>query len=304
MYELIIVGGGPAGMAASVYAARKRLKTLLITGDIGGQVNWTSGVENYLGYQFIEGADLIGKFQQQVNQFPIDQKIGVKVASIVKIDGGFEVIADSGDKYQGKTVLLASGKRPRRLNVEGEMELTGRGVTYCATCDGPVFAGQKVAVIGGGNSAIEAALDMVKVAEHVDMVSVTPLTGDPIMIEKLADAKNLMIYTNYQTEKILGQGLTEGIIIKEIKTGKTQQLDVTGIFIEIGLEPNSDMVRNLIKLNQNGEVPVNCSGETEIPGLYAAGDVTTVPEKQIVIAAGEGAKAALQADRYLQRLAR
>jgi len=304
MYEIIIVGGGPAGMAASVYAARKRLKTLLISGDIGGQVNWTSGVENYLGYQFIEGADLIGKFQQQVNQFPIDQKIGAKVAGIVKIDGGFEVAAESGEKYQGKTVLLATGKRPRRLNVEGEKELTGRGVTYCATCDGPIFAGQKVAVIGGGNSAIEATLDMVKVAEHVDMVSVTPLTGDPIMIEKLADAKNLTIYTGYQTEKILGQGLTEGIVIKEIKTGKTEQLDITGIFVEIGLEPNSDMVRNLVKLNQNGEVPVNCSGETEIPGLYAAGDVTTVPEKQIVIAAGEGAKAALQADRYLQRLAR
>jgi NADH-dependent peroxiredoxin subunit F len=304
MYEIIIVGGGPAGMAASVYAARKRLKTLLISGDIGGQVNWTSGVENYLGYQFIEGADLIGKFQQQVNQFPIDQKIGVKVGGIAKIDGGFEVVAESGEKYQGKTVLLATGKRPRRLNVEGEKELTGRGVTYCATCDGPIFAGQKVAVIGGGNSAIEAALDMVKVAEHVDMVSVTPLTGDPIMIEKLADAKNLTIYTEYQTEKILGQGLTEGIIIKEIKTGNTQQMDVTGIFVEIGLEPNSDMVKNLVKLNQNGEVPVNCSGETEIPGLYAAGDVTTVPEKQIVIAAGEGAKAALQADRYLQRLAR
>jgi len=304
MYEIIIVGGGPAGMSASVYAARKRLNTLLITSDIGGQVNWTSGVENYLGYQFIEGADLIGKFQKQVNQFPIDQKIGVKVSQIKKIDGGFEVISESGEIFQGKVVVLASGKRPRLLNVEGEKELTGRGVTYCATCDGPVFAGQKVAVIGGGNSAIEAALDMVKVAEHVDMVSVTPLTGDPIMIEKLADAKNLTIYTNYQTEKILGQGLTEGIIIKEIKTGKTQQLDDTGIFVEIGLEPNSDMVKDLLKLNEYGEVPINIACETEIPGFFAAGDVTIVPEKQIVIAAGEGAKAALQAHRYLQRQAK
>ena len=304
MYEIIIVGGGPAGMSASVYAARKRLNTLLITSDIGGQVNWTSGVENYLGYQFIEGADLIGKFQKQVNQFPIDQKIGVKVSQIKKIDGGFEVISESGEIFQGKAVVLASGKRPRLLNVEGEKELTGRGVTYCATCDGPVFAGQKVAVIGGGNSAIEAALEMVKVAEHVDMVSVTPLPGDPIMIEKLADAKNLTIYTNYQTEKILGQGLTEGIIIKEIKTGKTQQLDDTGIFVEIGLEPNSDMVKDLLKLNEYGEVPINIACETEIPGFFAAGDVTIVPEKQIVIAAGEGAKAALQAHRYLQRQAK
>ena len=304
MYEIIIIGGGPAGMAAAVYAARKRLNTLLIASDIGGQVNWTSGVENYLGYQFIEGADLISKFQQQVNQFPIDQKIGLKVIQVKKFDEGFEIIAESGEKFQSKVVLLATGKRPRRLNVEGEMELTGRGVTYCATCDGPVFTGQRVAVIGGGNSAIEAALDMVKIAEHVDMVSVTPLTGDPIMIEKLSAAKNLTIFTEFQTEKIFGQGLAKGIVIKDLKTGISQPLDVTGVFVEIGLVPNSDLVKDLIKLNENGEVPVNCSCETEIPGLYAAGDVTTVPEKQIVIAAGEGAKATLQAHRYLQRLAK
>ena len=304
MYEIIIVGGGPAGMAAAVYAARKRLNTLLITNDIGGQVNWTTGVENYLGYQFIEGSELISKFQQQVDQFPIEQKIGLKVKQVKKIDGGFEIIAESGEKFQSKVVLLATGKRPRRLNVEGEIELTGRGVTYCATCDGPVFTGQRVAVIGGGNSAIEAALDMIKIAEHVDMVSVTPLTGDPIMIEKLSAAKNLTIFTEFQTEKVFGQGLAEGIVIRDLKTGESQHLDVTGVFVEIGLVPNSDLVKDLLKLNEDGEVPVNCSCETEIPGLYAAGDVTTVPEKQIVIAAGEGAKAALQAHRYLQRLAK
>ena len=302
MYEIIIVGGGPAGMAAAVYSARKRVDTLMIASDIGGQVNWTSGVENYLGYQFIEGRDLIAKFQQQVEQFPITKKIGAKVKEIKKIEGGFEVVCESGETYQGKVVLLASGKRPRRLNVEGEMELTGRGVTYCAICDGPIFAGQKVAVIGGGNSAIEAALDMVKIAEHVDMISVTPLTGDAIMIEKLNEAKNLTIYTEFQTEKVLGTGLVDGIIVKNLKTGEIRQLDDTGVFIEIGLEPNSGMVRDLLKLNKDGEVPVNCSSETEIPGLFAAGDVTTVPEKQIVIAAGEGAKAALQAHKYLQRM--
>ena len=302
MYEIIIVGGGPAGMAAAVYSARKRVDTLLIASDIGGQVNWTSGVENYLGYQFIEGRDLIAKFQQQVEQFPIAKKIGPKVKQIKKIEGGFEVVCEAGEAYQGKVVLLASGKRPRRLNVEGEMELTGRGVTYCAICDGPIFAGQKVAVIGGGNSAIEAALDMVKIAEHVDMVSVTPLSGDAIMIEKLAEAKNLTIYTEYQTEKVLGMGLVDGIVVKNMKTEESRQLDDTGVIIEIGLAPNSDMVKDLLKLNHSGEVPVNCSCETEIPGLFAAGDVTNVPEKQIVIAAGEGAKAALQAHKYLQRM--
>ena len=304
MYEIIIVGGGPAGMVAAVYAARKRLNTLLISNDIGGQVNWTTGVENYLGYQFIEGHELIAKFQQQVDRFPIEQKIGLKVSQIKKINDGFEVISESSEKFQSKVVLLATGKRPRRLNVAGEMELTGRGVTYCAICDGPVFSGQRVAVIGGGNSAIEAALDMVKIAEHVDMVSTTPLTGDPIMIEKLSTANNLTIFKEYQTEKVIGQGLVEGIVVKDLKTGKSQQLDVTGVFIEIGLVPNSDLVKDLLKLNENGEVPINCSCKTEIPGLYAAGDVTTVPEKQIVIAAGEGAKAALQAHKYLQRLAK
>jgi alkyl hydroperoxide reductase subunit F len=175
-------------------------------------------------------------------------------------------------------------------------------VTYCSICDGPDFTGQRVAVIGGGNSAIEAALDVVKVAEHVDMVSVTPLTGDPILIQKLSDAANLKIYTEWQTDKILGQDSVEGIEIKDLKTGNSQQLDVTGVFIEIGLVPNSDMVKDLVKLSPAGEVQINSACETEVPGFFAAGDVSNVPEKQIVIAAGEGAKAALTAHRYLRRL--
>jgi alkyl hydroperoxide reductase subunit F len=302
MYELIIVGGGPAGMTAAVYAARKQLNTLLISGDIGGQVMWTNSVENYMGYQFIEGDELIARFQKQVDQFPIDQKIGQKVTQIRKIDGGLEVVSEKGDTYQGKAVILASGKRPRRLNVAGETELTGRGVTYCSICDGPEYAGQRVAVIGGGNSALEAVLDVVKVAEHVDMVSVTPLTGDPIMIDKLSDAHNLTIYTEQQTEKIIGENTVEGIVIKDLKTGASKQLDVTGVFIEVGLVPNSDMVKELLKLNQVGEVPININCETEVPGFFAAGDVSTAPEKQIIIAAGEGAKAALRAHRYLRML--
>jgi alkyl hydroperoxide reductase subunit F len=289
-------------MAAAVYAARKLINTILVTGDIGGQVNWTNGVENYLGYQFIEGDELISKFQQQVNQFPIKQKIGLKVTQVKKINGGFEVIPESGESILGKAVILASGKRPRKLNVEGETELVGRGVTYCSICDGPDFTSKKVAVIGGGNSAIEAALDMVIAAEHVDMVSVTPLTGDPIMIEKLLAAKNITIYSEQQTDKILGKNEVEGVVIKDLKTGALKQLDVSGVFIEIGLVPNSDMAKDLVKLNQTGEVPVNSSCETEVPGFFAAGDVTNAPEKQIIIAAGEGAKAALTAHRYLRRL--
>ena len=302
MYDLMIVGGGPAGLSAGVYAARKRLNTLLISLDIGGQVNWILGIENYMGYQFIEGPELIDKFQTQVSQFPIDQKIGYKVSQLEKFDNGFEAISEAGDKYQAKAVIYAAGKSPRKLNVPGEAELTGRGVTYCAICDGPIFSGQRVAVVGGGNSALEAALDMVKIAEHVDLVSLTPLTGDAVLIDKLSTAKNLTIFTEHQTEEIEGQDFTNGMLIKDLKSAKQKQLHVTGVFIEIGLVSNSEPVKELIELNKRGEVPINCSCETVIPGLYAAGDVTDVPEKQIVVAAGEGAKAALQAHRYLQRL--
>ena len=302
MHDLIIVGGGPAGIAAGVYAARKQLKTLLISVDIGGQINNTWGIENYLGYQFIEGPELIDKFQTQVSQFPIDQKIGDKVSRVSKIEGGFEAVTVAGDKYQAKAVILATGKKPRKLNVPGEAELTGRGVTYCAICDGPVFTGQRVAVVGGGNSALEATLDMVKIAEHVDLVSLTPLTGDPVLISQLANAKNLSVFTEHQTVEIKGKDLVEGVLIKDLKDGKEKHLDVTGVFIEIGLVPNSDAVKGLVELNKQGEVTITPTCETTVPGLYAAGDVTDVPEKQIIVAAGEGAKAALQAHRYLQRL--
>jgi alkyl hydroperoxide reductase subunit F len=302
VYDLMVIGGGPAGLAATVYAARKQLNAVLISEDIGGQMNMTLGIENYLGYQFIEAPELIGKFQTQVDQFPIDQKIGDKVSRVAKIDGGYEAVLENGDRYQSKAVILATGKKPRMLNIPGEKELAGRGVTYCAICDGPIFAGQRVAVVGGGNSALEAVLDMVKIAEHVDMVSLTPLTGDAILIEQLPAGDRLAIYTEHQTERIEGDPLVEGMVIKDVKSGESKRLDVTGIFIEIGLVPNSASVKDLLELNKSGEVPVNRSCETALPGLYAAGDVTDVPEKQIVVAAGEGAKSALQAHRYLQRL--
>ncbi len=302
MYDLMIIGGGPAGLAAGVYAARKQLKTLLLSGDTGGQINTTLGIENYLGYQFIEGPELINKFLTQVEQFPIDQKIGDKIRQLKKIKNGFEAITEDGDKYQSKAVVFATGKKPRKLNVPGETELTGRGVSYCAICDGPVFAGQKVAVVGGGNSAVEAVLDLVKIAEHVSLVSLAPLTSDPVLSNQLKDAKNLTIFLEHEPIEIKGQGLVESIRIKNIKSEEEKELAVGGVFIEIGLVPNSDAVQELVNLNKWGEVTVTPRNETSLPGLFAAGDVTDVPEKQIIIAAGEGAKAALQAHRYLQRL--
>jgi alkyl hydroperoxide reductase subunit F len=302
VHDLMIIGGGPAGLAASVYAARKQLKTLLVSGDIGGQMSLTMDIENYLGYQFIEGPELISKFQTQVGQFPIDQKIGDKVSRLARTDDGFEAVLENSEQYQAKAVILATGKRPRKLNVPGETEYTGRGVSYCAICDGPIFAGQKVVVVGGGNSALEAVLDMVKIAEHVSMISLTQITGDAVLADQLADAKNLTTYIEYQTKEIRGRDFVEEIIVEDLKSGKEKKLDVTGVFIEIGLVPNSDPVKELIELNAWGEVPVTPNNETTVSGLYAAGDVTNVPEKQIIVAAGEGAKAALQAHRYLQRL--
>ncbi|MBI4186721.1 MAG: FAD-dependent oxidoreductase [Chloroflexi bacterium] len=304
MHELMIIGAGPAGLAAAVYAARKRLKALLVSGDIGGQVNQTLGIENYLGYQFIEGAELIAKFESQVSQFPIDQKIGTRISRLGEITDGFEAISETGDGFQARVVLFATGKRPKKLGVSGEAEFAGKGVSYCAICDGPVFAGQRVAIVGGGNSAVGAALDMVRIAEHVDLVSLTPLTADIILIEKLVEASNVSVYAQYQTEKIYGNAFVSGIVIKGLVTGEEKRLDASGVFIEIGLAPNSEPVKDLIELNKWGEVPVSCANETTMPGLYAAGDVTDVPEKQIIVAAGEGAKAVLQAHRYLQQLAK
>lgn len=302
MYELMIIGAGPAGLAAAVYAARKRLSVLLLSADIGGQVNNNLRVENYLGYQFISGPELVEKFESQISQFPIEQKIGARVTRVNQIDGSFEALTGSGEKYQAKTVLLATGKRPRKLNVPGEKEFYGKGVTYCAVCDGPLFDGQRVVVVGGGNSALEATLDMVKIAEHIDLVAPYSLVGDAILIEKVKEAKNVTIHDYCQVERISGDEFVKGVSIKDTNTGEIKELPVGGIFVEIGLEPSSEMVSHLLSLNKRGEVPVSCNSETTVPGLYAAGDVTDVPEKQILIAAGEGAKAALQAHRYLKRL--
>jgi alkyl hydroperoxide reductase subunit F len=306
MYELIIIGGGPAGMTAAVYAARKKINTLLISSDIGGQGLTTWLVENYMGYQFIEGHELMQKFEEQVKRFPTDVKVevGKRAERLSRVDGGFEVRTDRGETYQAKAVILATGKRPRQLNVPGEKELLGRGVTYCAICDGPLFADVKVAVIGGGNSALEAADDMVKIADHVYLISLTPLTGDQILINKVKSASNLTIFLEHEVLEIKGKNSVEGIRIQDLKSKKEKELEVGGIFVEIGLTPNSDLVKELVTLNRLGEIEVNCGNETGVSGFFAAGDVTSVPDKQIVVAAGEGAKAALQAHRYLQRLSK
>ncbi|HUJ70538.1 MAG TPA: FAD-dependent oxidoreductase [Syntrophorhabdales bacterium] len=302
MHDLIIIGAGPAGMTAAVYAARQKVNTLLLSKDVGGQVNWTLCIENYMGYQFIEGLELIRKFEEQVRKFPIDIQIGHEIASCVRVEKGFEVEA-GGTKYVGRTAIICSGKRPKMLSVPGEEKLRGRGVTYCQVCDGPLFQGMDVAVVGGGNSAIEAAIDLTKIASHIYLASLTPLTGDHILREKVQAAENVTVLTEHQTLEVSGTDSVSGIRLKDLKSGQVKELNVQGVFVEIGLIPNTDFIRGTLTLNEVGEILVNCACETGIPGLYAAGDVTNVPAKQIVVAAGEGAKAALQAHQYLQKSA-
>lgn len=299
MYDLIIIGGGPAGLTAAVYAARKKMNTLLLTKEFGGQLMWTKEIENYMGYQFISGPELMGKFEEQVKRFAVAIQYEEVNGLIVNQDGTFLVKTEEKE-YQSKTVILATGKRPRGLDIPGEKEFTGRGVSYCATCDGPFFDNKAVAVIGGGNSAVQAALELSKIAHTVYLVVRNEhYIADPIILEKMKVATNIIEKIGYESEGIYGNEVVEKITIREITTGELQDLAIDGVFVEIGLEPNSEYVEDIVRMNKRKELMVDCRSRTNIPGVYAAGDITDGPDKQIVIAAGDGAKAALMAYDYL-----
>jgi len=303
IYDLAIIGGGPAGMTAAVYAARKKINTLLVSKDLGGQVLSTTEVENYMGYQYIEGRQLMNKFKEQMRHFPIDQEIGEEIQKLDREEKIFPLLTRTGKKFRAKTVIIASGKRSRSLNVAGEKKLVGRGVSYCSICDAPFFAGKEVAVVGGGNSAFEAALDLVKIASRIYLVDVAATwKADPILVEQIKKEEKVISFPRYNIKEIKGKDRVEGMTIESLDNGQTKNLPLQGIFIEIGLIPNSEFARSLVKLNQTGEIIIDCSNQTNIPGLLAAGDVSSVPEKQIIIAAGEGAKATLIAHQYLMRL--
>ncbi len=299
LYDVVIIGGGPAGLSAAIYAARKILKTLVISKDIGGQVAWTYDVDNYLGFSQVDTADLIAKFEEHVEKYSADKLIGVGV-NAVELTGKIKKITTSdGKSYLARTAIIATGKRPRPLNVPGEKELVGMGVTYCSTCDAPLFADLDVAVAGGGNSALEAVIDLMKVAKNVYMVSLTPLTGDQILQDKVMGSHRVEVFTEYKILRIVGDSAVEGIEIESLKTGEVKRLDVQGIIIEIGLLPNSEMVIDTLETNSIGEIVVDSRCRTGISGVFACGDVTDVPFKQVIVAAGEGAKAALSAYDYI-----
>ncbi|MBM3252138.1 MAG: FAD-binding protein [Candidatus Omnitrophica bacterium] len=298
MYDLIIIGAGPAGITASVYAARKKMKFLVITKDIGGQAAWSGDIENYTGYQFITGPDLAAKFEEHMRKYDFDLKENEEVIELSQKDN-LVLVKTNKAQYQAKTAIIASGKRSRELGVPGEKEFKNKGLTYCATCDGPLFSGKDVAVIGGGNSALDAAIQLMNIAKYIYLINLTSaLTGDPVMQEKVQNHKNVIILNNTQVTAIIGDKFVTGIKIKTKDKTTEENLSVQGIFVEVGLMPNSGFAKQIEKNNFN-EIKVNSYNQTSIPGVFAAGDVTDVPEKQIIIAAGEGSKAALSAFRYL-----
>jgi alkyl hydroperoxide reductase subunit F len=296
MHDLIIIGAGPAGITAAVYAARKKMSLLVVTGDIGGQAAWSGDIENYTGYQFITGPELASKFEEHMRAYDISVKSGERVINLEKSGNIVRVKSDEG-QYESKAVIVASGKRSKELNVPGEIEFKNKGLTYCATCDAPLFSGKDVAVIGGGNSALDAALQLIKIARHIYLINNTPsLGGDPIMREDVEKNYLVSVMNNSSVTEILGDEFVKAIKVR--RDGKEESISVGGVFVEIGLFPNSDFAHGIEK-NQLQEIKVNNRNETNIPGVFAAGDVTDVPEKQIIIAAGEGSKAALSAFRYI-----
>ncbi len=301
-YDLIIVGAGPAGLTAAVYAARKMLKTLLISEDVGGQILLTSEVENYLGFYYVEGVSLVQKFEEQVRRHPIDIDVSQKVSKVEHEPPKFRVLTENGKSFKSETVVIATGKRSKQLNVPGERNLVGRGVSYCATCDAPLFAGKDVAVIGGGNSALTSVNDLLNIgATKIHVVNILDtLQADPILIEKTKNPEKVELHLGHEVVEIGGMGSrVASITIRDRKSEKQKVLEVEGVFIEIGLVPNSELARGLVKMNQWGEIVTDCYARTSTPGVFAAGDVTTVPEKQVIVAAGDGCKAALAAYAYL-----
>ncbi|MBW2107723.1 MAG: FAD-dependent oxidoreductase, partial [Deltaproteobacteria bacterium] len=238
LYDVIIVGGGPAGLSAAVYASRKVLKTLLVSEDIGGQVTWTYDVDNYLGFSQVDAAELIGRFEKHVESYGLEKLVGARVIALDLTGKTKGVITSNGKTYLTRTVIIATGKRPKSLNVPGEKELVGMGVTYCSTCDAPLFAGLDVAVAGGGNSALEAVLDLMKVAGKIYLVSLTPLTADPILQEKVTRSPKVRVMAEHEILRISGESVVEGLEVRSLKTGKTTTISVAGIIIEIGLLPN------------------------------------------------------------------
>jgi alkyl hydroperoxide reductase subunit F len=299
VYDLIIIGGGPAGLTAAVYAARKNMKTMLLTEQLGGQPMLTAEVENYMGYQFVTGPELMERFEEQTRKYEIEIKEGERAAKVEMKGKIKHVHTRAGERYGTRALVVATGKRSKLLGIPGEYEYTGRGVSYCATCDGPLFRGKAVMVAGGGNSGIQAALDLAPICPEVHLVSLSDLQGDEIITEKARADDRITKYIHFKPAEIKGNGGVESVVIESVDTSERKEIAVKALFVEVGMNPNTSCVVDLLDLNAANEIVVDHEGRTGVPGVFAAGDVTQVRDKQIVVAAGEGAKAALSAHEYL-----
>ncbi|MEO0087628.1 MAG: FAD-dependent oxidoreductase [candidate division WOR-3 bacterium] len=299
LYDLIIIGGGPAGITAAIYSARKNLSILLLTKDLGGQILLTSEIENYPGFQYITSKELADKFTAQLTNFPISLGLGIEVNNIKKENNIFLVKTIDNKTYQGKTVIIATGRSPKPLNLPNEKELLGRGVSYCATCDAPLFKNKDTAVIGGGNSAVISAIELAKICKKVYLIVRSEIKADYILKERLNKFNNVNILLRHLPKAILGKEKVSGILVYDQLNNKEYEIPVDGVFIEAGMKPNTEFLKGFLDLNDKGEIIVNCNCETNVPGIFACGDCTSVEDKQIIIACGEGAKASLQAFKYL-----
>jgi len=301
-YDVVIVGAGAAGLTAAIYTARRALKTLIVSKDVGGQAALTTEIENYPGVGLIDGFDLMNKFLEDAKKFGAELKSGEVKEIEKKGEGEFVVRTTVGD-FKAAAVILAFGLTPRDLGVPGEEEFKGKGVSSCATCDGPLYKGKVVAVVGGGNSALDAAEYLSRIAKKVYLIHRRDqFRGDEILVERVKSKDNIELVLNSQVKEIKGDERVKSIVVVGVNDeSKEREIEVDGIFVEIGHMAKTKWLGDLVEYDERGQIKVNKNCETKTPGLFAAGDVTDIEYKQIIISGGEGAKAALQAYKYLQQ---
>jgi alkyl hydroperoxide reductase subunit F len=302
-YDSLIIGGGPAGASAAIYSARKGIRTGVVAQKFGGQVADTVGIENFISVKETEGPKLVMALEQHVKEYEVDVMNLQTAKSLSKTGDEITITLENGAELKSKTVILSTGARWREMNVPGEQEYRGKGVAYCPHCDGPLYKGKRVAVIGGGNSGVEAAIDLAGIVSHVTLVEFdTKLRADAVLQKKMYSMPNVTVITNALSKEVLGaNGKVTTLRYEDRASKEMHDVALEGIFVQIGLLPNTDWLKGVIDLSPRGEVIIDQKGETSMPGVFAAGDCTTVPYKQIIIAMGEGAKASLSAFDYLIR---
>lgn len=301
MTDVLIIGGGPAGLNAALYAARKELTVQLVSTDIGGQMLLTGDIENYLGLPHVSGFELADKMEAHVKEYPVEFIMaGVKSLERTE-EGNFKLHLDDGKVLDGKTCIVTAGKRSRTLDIPGEMEYTGRGVSYCATCDGPFYRKKDVAIVGGGDSAVQAAIELAKLCPTVYLVVRSRIRAQEVLVRRMEALDNVKVLLGYTPEEIKGEKKVTALVVKNKVDGSLTELSVSGTFVEAGGIPNISYLPEEVTCNDKGEIVTDKEGNTNMPGLFAAGDVTDCKNKQIIIAAGEGAAAALAAHEYLLR---